>query len=122
MFKNIIKKEPEIQARIIEPLVNIKEDDSEVVLEAYMSGVDKDNINVDLEDNQLTIIGKQKNEDAPKGYTALYRERCPFEYQRRFVLNFDVDRDKVTAKYDKGVLELRLPKIEIQHVKKITIQ
>ena len=87
-----------------------------------MAGLDKDSIKIELKGEELTIGGMRKEQDVPKGYTPLHRERCPFEYSRTFVLGSEVDKEKLSAQYDNGVLTITVPKNEDSKPKKITVK
>lgn len=113
-------KEPIV--RVIQPLVNIKETDKEVVLEAEMVGLSKEDINLELKNEELIISGKSRPEDPPKGYTSFYCERCPLEYTRSFMLGDNIDKGKIEAEYEQGVLKVILQKTETAHPKKIEIK
>ncbi len=108
--------------RKVIPAVNIKENDKEVILEAEMVGLGKDEVGVDVSEDTLTITGSKKERNTPKGYELIYSERCDYEYERAFVLGNEVDRGKINAKYDNGILRITLPKSEEVQPKKIEIQ
>lgn len=112
------------QVRTIEPLVNIREENNEIILEAEMVGLTKDDLSVELKGNELYIRGrsKQQLEDIPKGYTVLLRERCPFEYERSFLIGDDIDKDKIEASYENGVLKVKLVRLAKEQPKKIEIK
>jgi len=100
---NLVKTNTDDAAvQLIQPLVNIMETDKEVILEAEMPGLSKEDIALELKDDELVIHGKQRAEELPKGYTALYRERCPFEYMRSFVLGDTIDKIKLTHSMKMG--------------------
>ncbi len=117
----LAQKQEETAVRCIAPVVSVKETDKEVVLEAEMIGLKKDDISVHVEGDELVIRGSRSSEAVPKGYDAIYRERCPYRYERRFFLEEDVDRDKINARYDKGILRLTLGKNEKNRPRKISI-
>ena len=110
------------EKQVVEPLVNIKEDDKKIVLEAFMSGLERENISIDVTNKELTLTGTQAAEAAVNGYTAVYQERCPLEYRRTFSINIDIDTENISARYQNGVLTVILPKKEKQQAKKIPIQ
>lgn len=120
---NLMRPKTEKQiVRVIQPLVNIRETDKEVILEAEMVGLSKEDINLELKNEELIISGKSRPEDPPKGYTALYRERCPLEYTRSFMLGDTIDKGKIDAQYENGILKVILQKTEAAHPKKIEIK
>lgn len=112
----------ECATRVIQPLVNVSETEKEVILEAEMVGLSKEDINLELKNDQLIISGKSRAEEPPKGYTALYRERCPLEYTRSFLLGDTIDKGKIDAQYENGILKVTLQKVEAAHPKKIEIK
>lgn len=121
MALNLMKTN-EQQKMKIAPLVAIHETDKEVVLEAEMVGLEKDDIKLELKGDELTISGTRKEDIVTKGCTPILRERWPFEYSRTFVLGSEVDREKINAKYDNGLLTLTIPKSEEAQPKKIEIK
>jgi len=117
---NPLKKETQ-KIRTVVPTVNIHETDKEVILEAEMVGLNKDNIRVSLSGNELIVRGTRNDCNAPKGYTTLHQERCPLAYERTFVLSDEVDKEKVKAQYERGILTLRIAKSEKLVPKQIKI-
>lgn len=107
--------------RVIAPVVNIKETEKQIVIEAEMAGLSRDEISIDLKGDELILKGKKKDRDVPEGYTAIYRERCPYEYSRTFILGEEVKRDGITAKYEEGLLRVTIPRTEKEQPKKIEI-
>lgn len=114
----------ECKARIIQPLVNICEEEKEITLEAEMAGLTKDDISLDLKGNELTLRGKSGRADdtVPKGYTIVHKERCPLEYVRTFVVGEEIDKNKIDAQYENGILKVKLTKREAVQLKKIEIK
>lgn len=117
-------RQEECEARVIQPLVNIHEEGKEVLVEAEMVGLTKDDISLDLKGSELTLRGKarQNNETVPKGYTVVHKERCPLEYVRSFVVGDDIDKSKIDAQYENGILRIKLTKSEAAQPKKIEIR
>jgi HSP20 family protein len=107
--------------RVVMPVVNINETQNEVVIEAEMTGLSKDDISLDIKGDELTLKGIRKECDVPSGYTAFYRERCPFEYARTFILGEEVKREGINAKYESGILKVTIPKSEKARPRKIEI-
>jgi HSP20 family protein len=98
---------------------NIHETKDGYVLQAEMPGVAKDGIEVSVENNELTIIGRRTNAETPGEW--IYRESRPNDYRRVFELDPSIDTAKVTAKMEQGVLTLELPKAERVKPRKITV-
>lgn len=103
----------------ISPEVNIFENKDGYVLEAEMPGVNKDGLEITLEGNEITIIGRRQPENLKA--EAIFRESRPADYRRVFELDPAIDTSKISAKVDQGVLTLHLPKTEKVKPRKITI-
>ncbi len=110
----------EAQSNIyVTPRANIHETKDGYVLQAEMPGVAKDGIEVSVENNELTIIGRRTKVEDPG--ECVYRESRPNAYRRVFELDPSIDTTKVTAKMEQGVLTLELPKAERVKPRKITV-
>ena len=92
------------------PAVNIKETDKEFSLELAAPGMKKENFNVGVEDDVLTISAEREETKEEKEENYSRKEFTYASFQRRFTLPETVDSNKVTAKYEDGVLLLSLPK------------
>jgi len=101
------------------PVVNIREDQDGYVLEAEMPGVDKDGLQITVENSELVIIGRRQ--PAPKELRAVYRESRRHDFRRAFELDPSIDTSKISARIDQGVLSLRLPKTEAVKPRKIEV-
>ncbi len=102
------------------PAVDISTADSEYILRLDVPGVDGSDVEVKLEDHVLSVSGDRKaaGNGAEEGFSL--RERRFGVFSRSFRLPEAVDPDNITARYDKGVLEIRVPKVD--RSRKITIQ
>jgi HSP20 family protein len=107
------------ERRYAAPDVNIFETKDEYVLEAEMPGVSKDGLEITLEGNVLTLVGRRSDE-TPTG-DAVYRESRPADYRRVFELDPAIDAEKINARVDQGVLRLTLPKAERVKPRKIAV-
>jgi HSP20 family protein len=103
------------------PLVDIHETDDALILKAELPGFSKDDVNVEIKDNGLTLKGQRQEEKEVKEEQYHRRERAYGSFQRTFMLPATVDSERVTATYKDGVLELRLPKRETAKPKRIAI-
>ena len=101
------------------PLANILETKDGYVLEAEMPGVNKDGLEVTVENGELTIVG-HRAAVASRG-REMYRESRAFDYRRSFELDPAIDTAKIAAKIDQGLLTLHLPKTEAVKPRKITV-
>ena len=104
----------------VAPQVNIFETKDGYVLEAEMPGVNKEGLEITLEDNELTILGHRVVETTPG--EPLFRERHAADYRRVFELDPAVDGSKISARVEQGVLTLTLPKSEKVKPRKIDVR
>ncbi len=103
------------------PAMDLLETPSHFVLRADLPGLSEADVNVELEDNVLTVSGERKAEhhERSEGY---YRvERAFGAFSRALTLPKGIDPEAVTAKFDRGVLEVQIPKPEERKPRKITI-
>ena len=91
---------------------DIKETPEEYVVHAELPGVKKEDINIDYNNNYLTISATRNNENEEKKDNYIRRERSYGSVSRGFYIN-NVDKNLIKAKFDKGVLSIELPKKEI---------
>lgn len=104
----------------VTPEVNIFENQDGYVVEAEMPGVSKKGLEVTLENNQLTIVGRREFENI--GGEELLRE-CPrCDFQRVFELDPAIDTSRIQARMDQGILTLTLPKSERVKPRRITVE
>ncbi|NIS75450.1 MAG: Hsp20 family protein [Deltaproteobacteria bacterium] len=103
------------------PPVDIYETEAQVVVTAELAGVDKDNVSIEVKDGVLTIKGERKyQKEVDEEYFHLM-EREYGSFKRSFSLPAKIDREKVSASFNGGVLEIILPKKEEVKPKQITI-
>ena len=103
------------------PPVDVTETDDELVLSFDLPGLTQDQINVELDDNVLTVSGQRerKHEQKDDGY---YRfERRFGTFSRSVALPAGVTESDINANYENGVLEIHVPKPEEHKPKKIQI-
>jgi HSP20 family protein len=96
--------------RTMRPAATIIEKPEGFFVEADMPGVGRDGIAITMEDDVLTITGKRNA--APEGKRALHRETVSLDYRRAFEIGREVDRSKVAARFNEGVLQVFLPKAD----------
>jgi HSP20 family protein len=104
----------------ITPPANISATDNEYLLEVDMPGVGKEGLEVMVEGNELTIIGRRTT-DMPKAELC-YCESAMTDYRRVFELGPDVDTSKINAEMQNGVLKLHLPKSEKSKPRQIEVK
>ena len=104
------------------PSVDVKETDKEYLIHAELPGVKKEDINIDLEKNLLTISGERKQEKKEDNEKYHRVERSYGKFSRSMSVPEGVTPDQIKAKFDNGVLEVSFPKLEgKKETKKITI-
>jgi HSP20 family protein len=104
----------------LHPQVNIVENKDSYTLEAEMPGVNKEGLEVLLEGNELTIVGRRSF--PVEGAQCVYRESAQRDYRRSFELDPAIDTAKITARMDNGILFLELPKAEQVKPRKIEVK
>lgn len=104
------------------PRVDIIDRETEVVLRVEAPGVNKDDLDVSLNDNTVTIRGKSRHDETEEKGEYYRREISYGEFSRTVALPAEIDRDKAKAKFKDGVLELSLPKVETAKRSSIKIE
>ena len=104
----------------LQPQVNVVETRDAYILEAEMPGVNKDGLEVLLESNELTIVGRRNH--TVDGARLVYRESFDRDFRRAFELDPTIDTAKITARMENGVLHMELPKAEQVKPRKITVE
>jgi HSP20 family protein len=103
--------------------MDVKEDDKAYVVHAEVPGVEKEDIQVSIDGNQVSISAEVKREKEEKqGEKVLRTERYYGKVYRAFSLAQDVDQEGARAKYENGVLELTLPKRAASAQRRLTVQ
>lgn len=101
---------PEIEE--ISPSVDIFEEGDDVVVKAELPGMKKEDIEVKLTDNTITISGEKKKEEKIEKKDYYRLERSYGSFCRAFSLPAEVQTDKAKAQFKEGILEVRIPKSE----------
>jgi HSP20 family protein len=89
------------------------------MLEVEMPGVNKQGLELSVENNELTIIGR-RSLPTVEG-TLIHHESRPENYRRTFELDPSIDAGNISAKFDQGLVTLTLPKAEHVKPRKITV-
>ena len=108
-------------ARRFAPATDLIESDSHYILRADLPGLSEDDVNVELDGNILTVSGERRSssEDRKAGYHRV--ERSYGSFRRAVRLPEGVDGGAITATFDKGVLEITVPKPEAAKPHKVQI-
>ncbi len=106
----------------ISPSVDMYDKKDEIVVKAEVPGVEKENVNISLTDNTLTIKGEMKKEEEVKEEDCYYSERSYGSFARTLNLPAKVQADKVKASFQNGILEIHLPKVEEAKPKEVKVE
>ncbi|ABM43238.1 heat shock protein Hsp20 [Acidovorax sp. JS42] len=102
--------------------IDVKEDDAAYTVQAEVPGVPKEDINVSIDGNVVSLRAEVRQHDEKKeGEKVLRSERYYGAVARSFQLPVDVDATQAKAKYDNGVLTLTLPKKQGNKTQRLTI-
>lgn len=119
-MNNIVKKEEANVARF-RPATDILEREDGFHILVDMPGVKREDLSIDLQEDELTVTGKTSLHQGDKEhFTSAQFGEC--EYVRSIAISDIVDREGITANLDSGVLELHLPKVEKIQPKRIEIR
>lgn len=94
------------------PRIDISEGENSILLNAEVPGVPKENLKITLQDNILTIEGEKKKVFEEKEKNFFREERLFGKFKRSFTLPIEVDSEDVDARFNNGILEIKLKKVE----------
>ena len=105
-----------------EPSMDIKESDKKFLIEADVAGLEKKDLSINLNGDQLTISGNREDKVGKNDYYH-FRERSVGVFSRTFNLPKSINRDKISANFENGILSIKLEKHKelIPKTKEITI-
>jgi HSP20 family protein len=92
------------------PAMDLVETDDRLVLRGDLPGMSEDDIDIEIKDSVLTVSGERKAESEEKGKGYHRVERAFGSFSRSLTLPQGIDADQVKAEFDKGVLEVTIPK------------
>src|SRR5690606_18209842 len=102
------------------PQVKVVETKDAYILEAELPGVKKDGLEVLLEANELTLVGRRSQ--SIEQARLVCRESLDRDFRRTFQLDPTLDTSKITARMENGVLHMEMPKAEQVKPRKITVE
>ncbi len=102
--------------------IDARETENAYLISANLPGVAKEDIQIDVEDDVVTISAQTKSTALAEAEKCIRRERFEGQYKRQFQLAQPIDPDQVSAKLELGVLELVLPKKAVSNAKRITVE
>jgi HSP20 family protein len=101
--------------------MDLIESDDHFILRADLPGLSEDDVSVELEDSTLTISGERKGEHEASEQGFYRLERAYGAFSRSLTLPKGVDSEGITASFDRGVLEVRIPKPQEHKPKRVSI-
>lgn len=106
------------------PPVNITETQDAYALDVVAPGLEKEDFKIKTEGNTLFVSAEKKENKKEESDKQIRKEYAYRSFNRSFTLNDEVDSEKINAKYDKGILQIILPKKEekIEKQQQITVQ
>jgi len=104
------------------PTIDVYEDRDHLVLKAELPGMKKEDINIQLQGDVLTLSGERKEEEVFDKAETYRAERFLGKFQRSLTLPVSVDASKVQASYKDGILAVTLPKAEEAKPKQIEVK
>lgn len=109
-------------AKSFTPAVNISQTETDVIAEVPLPGIDPERVDVTIENDVLTIQGKEEkqSEVEEKNYTR--REWMTQSFYRSVALPVSVQSDTADAEFDKGILKITVPKREEAKAKKVSVK
>jgi HSP20 family protein len=109
------------QRLLFTPTIDIFNTEEGLVLRADLPGVCVERVDLQIEDNKLTLFGRVQ-ENLPDNARLLHREYQVGDFYRSFILSDEVAYDRITAKMNAGVLEITLPRLPRVQPRKIPVQ
>ena len=113
------KSDQQRSEQFMTPVASVIEGGDVYMLNVEMPGVNKEGLEISVENNELTIIGRRSL--AQVEGTLIHRESRPENFRRVFELDPSIDMSKISARIDQGVLTLTLPKAEQVKPRKIAV-
>ena len=96
------------------PKVDVRDEGNQLIIEAEVPGLKRDQISVEVDGNLLRIKGEKKVKDEKKSQTYIHRELKHSSFCRTFKLPIIVDTEKITSTFQDGLLEVTIPKKVIE--------
>ncbi|MBU1298397.1 MAG: Hsp20/alpha crystallin family protein [Bacteroidetes bacterium] len=100
------------------PRINVFEDEKNLVIEAEIPGMEKNEVKVTLHNDVLTISGERKRETKTEKENYFHLESCYGSFNRSINLPVEVDGERVEASFKNGLLKIQLPKVNPKDISK----
>ena len=105
---------------VFTPPIDIYESAEGLVLQADLPGVSLDTLELQVQDNKLTLFGRVEH-SVPDSAQTLHHEYHVGDFLRSFILSGEIDHDRISAKLNNGVLKVVLPRIPRSKPRKIQV-
>jgi len=105
-----------------EPFVDIVESEKEIKVVAELPGIDRKNIKINATEDRVELSAEVKKEEKEEKKGYIRRERSYSRFYRSMSLPTTVDPTKASSKYDKGILEITLPKTKVEKKTSIKVE
>jgi len=110
LFDNFLSTDLEQNRRMQIPSINIVDNDTEYIIEVAAPGREKNDFKVNLEDDVITVSASLSEESEIKNRKYIYQEFSYDNFSGSINIPKGIDKDKIEAKYHKGLLDIVLPK------------
>lgn len=121
LFENLPFFESEFSNSIKLPATNIKETEAAYQLELAVPGFKKEDIKVNIEDDILSVAAEIKTENKEENEKFTRKEFTYSSFNRKFQLPTNINKDKIAAKYENGILNLTINKLDTKSVSKNSV-
>ena len=96
------------------PLVDVIDSGNEYVVKAELAGMKRENVEIEVGTNELSLTARSDVDKSEKGKTYVHRERAFSAFRRSIGFAESIDTEKVSANMSEGILEIKLPKLELK--------
>jgi HSP20 family protein len=123
-FPAMFSRMRDLEAKAAGPRVNMFEEEDALIIEAEIPGMKKEDIDVSISEDVVTITGEKKSEEKTEKKDFYYEERSIGSFTRKLCLPVETDTAKAAATFQDGILIIRIPKSPAakEKVKKIAIK
>ena len=127
LLKNIFKmpmmtQTPMMSGMTWQPAMDIYEENGNMIMETPLPGMKKEEIDISIQDNKLTISGEMKREKEIKEENFYSKERRMGNFSRTVTLPKEVKADKIKAEFKDGILKIKLPMAAPEKQKKVKVK
>ncbi|UCG38519.1 MAG: Hsp20/alpha crystallin family protein [bacterium] len=122
LFSDFFGEVPEKGLAAVTPAVDLIDKKDRILVKVELPGISREDVEISLKDDLLTISGEKKEEKEEKGENRYYMERSYGRFSRTLTLPVRVKGEKVKATFKDGVLEVTLPKAEEEKAREVQVK